>query len=178
MRQRPLLLALATLALAAPAPAQQPAAPDTSAAPDSRAAPTAGKLPPPKAVLGVLDKRLRQSKFFTLTPGEQFRFGRIAGILRTCQTTEPYVHPRQSAAFVEIAEQPPRTGREQQQPPKRIFSGWLFAESPSLNPLQDAVYDVWLKSCTMQFPDGPAPASDASGTSNSGTSSSGARPAG
>jgi hypothetical protein len=29
---------------------------------------------------------------------------------------------------------------------RRIFTGWMFAESPGLNAVEHAVYDVWLKS--------------------------------
>ena len=41
---------------------------------------------------------------------------------------------------------------------RRIFSGWIFAESPGLNAVEHAVYDVWLKSC-KQSSDVPAPKS-------------------
>jgi hypothetical protein len=30
---------------------------------------------------------------------------------------------------------------------KRIFSGWMFAESPGLNALQHPVFDLWLTEC-------------------------------
>ena len=30
---------------------------------------------------------------------------------------------------------------------KRIFAGWMFAESPGLNALEHAVYDIWLAGC-------------------------------
>jgi hypothetical protein len=29
----------------------------------------------------------------------------------------------------------------------RIFSGWMFASTPALNPLEHAVYDVWVIDC-------------------------------
>jgi hypothetical protein len=32
---------------------------------------------------------------------------------------------------------------------KRIFTGWMFAESPGLNPLLHPVFDVWLTSCSQ-----------------------------
>ena len=47
----------------------------------------------------------------------------------------------------------------------RVFSGWMFRESPSLNVVEHPVYDVWVKDCTMRFPgeEGPAaPGKDAS----------------
>lgn len=110
------------------------------------------------AVLGLLDKRLGTSTTVTLKPGGRFRFGRISGILRTCETTPPYER-RQSAAFVQVAEQIQPVGKKAPLPPKLVFSGWLFAELPSLNSFVHPVYDVWLRSCTMSFPEGPpAPA--------------------
>jgi hypothetical protein len=39
---------------------------------------------------------------------------------------------------------------------RRIFTGWMFAESPGLNAVEHAVYDVWLKGC-KQASDVPAP---------------------
>lgn len=34
--------------------------------------------------------------------------------------------------------------------PDRIFSGWMFASSPALNPLEHAVYDVWVIDCKTE----------------------------
>jgi len=39
---------------------------------------------------------------------------------------------------------------------RRIFTGWMFAESPGLNAVEHAVYDVWLKACKSK-PEVPAP---------------------
>ncbi|MGI9404691.1 MAG: DUF2155 domain-containing protein, partial [Hyphomicrobium sp.] len=30
---------------------------------------------------------------------------------------------------------------------KRIFTGWMFAESPGLNAVEHPVFDVWLTDC-------------------------------
>ena len=30
---------------------------------------------------------------------------------------------------------------------EKIFSGWMFASSPALNPLEHAVYDIWVIDC-------------------------------
>ena len=32
-------------------------------------------------------------------------------------------------------------------PEKRIFTGWMFAESPGLNAVEHPVFDVWLTDC-------------------------------
>ena len=33
---------------------------------------------------------------------------------------------------------------------KKIFSGWMFADSPGLNAVEHPVYDVWLKDCKQK----------------------------
>ena len=125
------------------------------------------------AVIGVLDKRLGSSGEFKLKPGESFRFGQISGVLRSCETTQPYER-KQSGAFVQVTETPRAVGAAKPGAPKLVFSGWLFAESPSLNPFVHPVYDVWLKSCTMRFPDGPKPPGSPAGNRTSGARKSGA----
>ena len=128
--------------------------------------PVALPLEQRQAVIGVLDKRQGKAESFSLKPGERFRFGRISGILRSCETSKPYER-KQSAAYVQVDEQGQAlAGRTP--PPKRIFSGWLFAEAPSRNPVEHPVYDVWLKSCTMYAPDTPAPASSSGATASGG----------
>ena len=131
----------------ASAPARKPAAPS----PSERT-----------AVLAALDKRLGTTAEFTLKPGERFRFGRLSGVLRTCERTQPFER-KQSAAFVQLVEQPATAQGRAAPKPVLIFSGWLFAESPSLNPVVHPVYDVWLRSCTMRFPEGPKPPSSSTG---------------
>ncbi|TWF56584.1 DUF2155 domain-containing protein [Neorhizobium alkalisoli] len=43
---------------------------------------------------------------------------------------------------------------------RRIFSGWMFADSPGLNAVEHPIYDVWLTGC-KQTSDVPAPAAKA-----------------
>ena len=42
---------------------------------------------------------------------------------------------------------------------KRIFSGWMFADSPGLNAVEHPVFDVWLTDCEPSARHRPAPAS-------------------
>ena len=152
----------AAFALAAAGAAAQPApagAPATPAGPAVRkAAPGSERT----AVLAALDKRLGTTAEFTLKPGERFTFGRLSGVLRNCERTQPFER-KQSAAFVQLVETPATPQGRPATKPVLIFSGWLFAESPSLNPVVHPVYDVWLKSCTMRFPDGPSVPSSSGG---------------
>ncbi len=58
---------------------------------------------------------------------------------------------------------------------QRVFSGWLYKESPSLNVVEHPVYDVWPKSCTMTFPAGAAqPAAPVASSNRSSARNSGA----
>ncbi len=114
------------------------------------------------AVVAALDKRLGTTAEFTLKPGQRFTFGRLSGVLRTCERTQPFER-KQSAAFVQLVEQAAAAEGRPAPKPVLVFSGWLFAESPSLNPVVHPVYDVWLKSCTMRFPGGPKPPSSSTG---------------
>ena len=51
---------------------------------------------------------------------------------------------------------------------RRIFTGWMFAESPGLNAVEHAVYDVWLKAC-KQKSDVPPPDAAQSDTAPAAT---------
>jgi hypothetical protein len=169
-----LLLLVGPPAAAQQSPAPQPAAPTAEkAAPEmaapAQAAPKRQAAPQPApgervAVIGVLDKRQGSTADFRLKPGQSFRYGRLSGTLFTCDRTQPFETRQQSAAFVQVVDQPPAQGNKAPPKPRRVFSGWLFAESPSLNPFVHPVYDVWLKSCTMRFPDGPKAPADATRT--------------
>lgn len=144
--------------LAAPAVAQapRPQAADTSAPPATAVAqppanPTkrgAGLTPNAERVvtIGAIDKRTGENRSFVGNPGQMFDFGALRVIVRTCETTPPW-EQKLTGAFLLIDE---RIGRAA---PKRIYSGWMFAESPSLHPLEHARYDIWVKSCTMRFPE-------------------------
>ena len=101
-------------------------------------------------LVGALAKRTGETRFLTLKPGQFINFAGIRITARTCETTPPWEWPKLQGAFLQVDER--LAGQV-----KRVFSGWLYAESPSLNVMQHPRYDVWLKSCTMRFPDGPAP---------------------
>ena len=42
---------------------------------------------------------------------------------------------------------------------RRIFTGWMFADSPGLNAIEHPVYDIWLTSCAAQSDVPPPPKS-------------------
>ena len=47
---------------------------------------------------------------------------------------------------------------------KRIFSGWMLAESPGLNAVEHPVFDVWLTDCAQPQRTSAAPRPPQAGT--------------
>jgi hypothetical protein len=101
------------------------------------------------AVLGLLNKRNGIVRDLTLRPGQAIRVKDVVVRLRACETTAPWESEKLTGAFVQLDVQ--RTDSLW----ARVFSGWLYKESPSLNVVEHPVYDVWPKSCAMSFPAGP-----------------------
>ena len=127
------------------------------------------------AVLGVLNKRSGVARDVTLKPGQARRLGNLIVRLRACETTDPIEPEQLTGAFVQVDLQ----GRDQGW--RRIFSGWLYKESPSLNAVENPIYDVWPKSCAMTHPDiGPdtiaASAATPSGTTRRSSAKKSAEP--
>ena len=124
------------------------------------------------AVLGLLNKRNGIVRDIALRPGQSRRVKDVNITLRACETTAPWESEVLTGAFVQVDVE--RTdGRWQ-----RIFSGWLYKESPSLNVVEHAVYDVWPKSCAMTYPAGPGvPAAPVASSNRSSARKSGGAPA-
>ena len=120
------------------------------------------------AVLGLLNKRNGIVRDLTLKPGQAIRVKDVVVRLRACETTAPWEVQKLTGAFVQV---------DVQRPDKnwgRVFSGWLYKESPSLNVVEHPVYDVWPKSCAMTFPGGPpAPAAPSASSRASSAPKSG-----
>lgn len=107
-----------------------------------------GTTPMPErvAVLGLLNKRNGIARELTLRPGQAIRVGDVVVRLRACETTAPWETQQLTGAFVQVDVR----GTEGEL--NRVFSGWLYKESPSLNVVEHPIYDVWPKSCAMTHP--------------------------
>ena len=156
---RHLLLGVGAALLAAAALAQTPERPSGAAAKGAAKAPaTPAKPAVPKAVdqptpmaervatFAVLNKQNGQTRQFAAKPGASVAHGRLTVRVRACEATPPWDRPW-TGAFLQIDERLKQGGT------KRVFSGWLFAESPSINSFDHPTYDVWVKSCAMSFPE-------------------------
>jgi hypothetical protein len=124
------------------------------------------------AVIGVLNKRNNLSQTFEMKPGEARRWGNVIVRLAACERTAPWEFPRQTGAFAQVFVR--AAGSEGDW--GKIFSGWLFKESPGINVVEHPIYDAWVKDCRMSF-DGGTPAASASASSRPSASVSEAAPA-
>jgi hypothetical protein len=131
------------------------------------------------ATLGLLNKRNNVSQDLVLKPGESRRVGNVVVKLDSCERSLPWEQPQETGAFVQVFVEE-RVSTDQPLTWRKVFSGWLFKESPSLNVVEHPVYDVWVKACAMKFPgeeDSPAPAASASSAPKPTGSASAAPPA-
>lgn len=87
-----------------------------------------------------LDKITGRIITFDVYIDETVQFGALQVTPRVCYTRPASETPRTSG-FVEVDE------ITLDRKIRRIFTGWMFADSPGLNAVEHPVYDVWLKSC-------------------------------
>lgn len=96
----------------------------------------------PVAEFTGLDKITGRIIAFDVLIDETVQFGALQVTPRVCYSRPPTEPPRTSV-FVEVDEV------TLDKRIKRIFTGWMFADSPGLNAVEHPVYDVWLTSCKM-----------------------------
>lgn len=90
--------------------------------------------------LRELDKMTGQTETFELAVGETRQIDRLQIRLEACRSPEGN-DTHGTMAFLKIW--------DIRRPDDEAFSGWMFAESPSLSALDHPRYDVWVISCTV-----------------------------
>ena len=116
------------------------------------------------ATLGLLNKRNNLTQDVVLKVGEAKRIGNVIVKLATCERSLPWETPPETGAFVQVFVEE-RERADQPLTWRKVFSGWLFKNSPALSVVQHPVYDVWVKDCAMKFAgeeDSPAAAASPS----------------
>jgi hypothetical protein len=99
----------------------------------------------------LLNKRNDLQTELKLKTGESRRVGNVVVKLATCERTLPWERPADTGAFVQVFVEERAKSSDPLQWHK-VFSGWLFKNSPSLNAVEHPVYDVSVKDCAMKFP--------------------------
>ena len=129
--------------------AQQPASElgDAALAAGDAGTPMAERV----ATLGIVNKRNSLTREIKMKPGEQQRVDDVVIRLAACEKTAPWEDPPETGAFVQVIVNE-RPDADSDAVWKRVFSGWLFKNSPGLNVVEHPIYDVWVKDCEMSFP--------------------------
>jgi hypothetical protein len=113
---------------------------------------SAERVPNPIAKFSGLDKITGVTTTFEVQIGQEARFGAFIVRPRVCYS-RPVTEEPKTTSFVEVDE------LETDQSRKRVFTGWMFAESPGLNAVEHPVFDVWLTGC--RDPSAPPPVIEA-----------------
>ncbi len=92
------------------------------------------------AVFAALDKVTARISKLEAPLGESVKFGSLKLTPKVCYSRPATEQPKTST-FVEVDETM-LSGQE-----KRLFAGWMFAESPGLHAVEHPVFDVWLTDC-------------------------------
>jgi|GEM_PF-3745856 len=90
--------------------------------------------------LRILDKVRAESRTYELNVGRTVAYGNLRIRPRACRKSSPLDDP-ESAAFLQIWEVKP------DQSSTWVFSGWMFASSPSISSMDHPVYDVTVLEC-------------------------------
>ncbi|GLR44701.1 hypothetical protein GCM10007880_52180 [Mesorhizobium amorphae] len=122
----------------------------------------AERITNPVAEFAGIDKITGRIITFDVYIDETVQFGALQVTPRICYSRPETEEPK-TDSFVEVDE------ITLDRKIRRIFTGWMFAESPGLNAVEHAVYDVWLKAC-KQKSDVPPPDAAKSGAPQVDTS--------
>lgn len=101
-----------------------------------------------EAVIGLLNKRNGLTRDLKMKPGQALRVGDVIVRLRACEVTAPWENVPETGAFVQLDV---RSAKDDKW--RRVFSGWLFKDRPERNVVEHPIYDVWVKSCAMAWPE-------------------------
>jgi hypothetical protein len=95
------------------------------------------------AVFAALDKVTARISSLEINMDETIQFGALKVTPRICYT-RPATEAPKTSVFVEVDEIM-LSGETQ-----RIFTGWMFAQSPGLHAVEHPVFDLWLTNCKMR----------------------------
>jgi len=109
----------------------------------------------PVAQFSGIDKITGRTITFDVYIDETVQFGALQVTPRVCYSRTDNEAPG-SDSFVEVDE------ITLDRKIRRIFTGWMYADSPGLNAVEHPVYDIWLKGC-KQNSDVPPPDQQSAG---------------
>lgn len=149
---------LATPVVQSDVAAEQPVAKPAAAKPATATKP----LEPAKrarssvAILQALDKVTTETMRFEAPVGQPIRYKTLIFTVRACETSASDEVAPESTAYVLVDTQPKAVAGRVAPPGRQVYKGWMYANSPGMNPLQHPVYDAWLIACKTSAPVAPA----------------------
>ena len=100
----------------------------------------AARVENPVAAFSGIDKITGRITNFDVYIGETVQFGALQVTPKVCYSRDD-TEAQKVTSFVEVDE------ITLDRKIRRIFTGWMFADSPGLNAVEHPVYDVWLTEC-------------------------------
>jgi len=89
----------------------------------------------------ILDKISSKNKLISLKNGDELVFGDLAIKSMKCKNSEFDDNP-EVTAYMQVRDLTNKDNNE-----VFVFNGWMFSSSPSINPFDHPVYDIWLVKC-------------------------------
>ncbi|MGF9692570.1 MULTISPECIES: DUF2155 domain-containing protein [unclassified Rhizobium] len=111
----------------------------------------AARLENPVAEFSGIDKITGRITKFDVYVNETVQYGALQVTPKVCFSRDD-TEAQKVDGFIEVDE------ITLDRKIRRIFTGWMFADSPGLNAVEHPIYDVWLTGCKQQS-DVPPPAS-------------------
>lgn len=108
---------------------------------------------PVVTVLRALDKITARITELDVPQDQEVHFGTLAIRAPYCRARPPE-EPPEVFAFLVVDDVALSQSQDAQR--SRVFTGWMVASSPGLNPLEHPVYDVWVIDCRTAVADGEA----------------------
>ena len=99
-----------------------------------------------------IDKITGRIITFDVYIDETVQFGALQVTPRVCYS-RPVTEQPKTSAFLEVDEM------TLDRKIRRIFTGWMLADSPGLNAIEHPIYDIWLNDCKMESDEVPPPKS-------------------
>lgn len=99
----------------------------------------------PVVKLQSLDKITARTMTFEARVGSTIKFGPLYIKVQACRKAPPIEQP-EAASFLQIWE------ITAEDTANWVFSGWMFASSPALSPMDHPIYDVWVIDCLADTP--------------------------
>jgi hypothetical protein len=89
----------------------------------------------------ILDKISSKNNLISLKNSEELIFGDLAIKSMKCKNSEFDDNP-EVTAYIQVRDLTNKDNNE-----VFIFNDWMFSSSPSINPFDHPVYDIWLVKC-------------------------------